>query len=122
MSETKEITQQLLDLPENIKKQSTELMTLFFAIEVQRLATAQIKNQHLDTVLNAKSGDTPTYSNDKARQVALDKLLQKDAKYNEIFTALQANEEQKRIMEIELEYLHNLFSAYRAIAGMLSGV
>lgn len=115
---TEELTKQLLDLPEKINKQSQELMTLSFAIEVQRLATAQIKNSHLDIVLNAKVGDKPTYSNDKARQVAVDKLLQEDAKYNEIFTSLQANEKQKRIMEIELDYLHNLFKALLAIAGM----
>lgn len=110
-----ELEDALLSLPDKIKSISTALAIRAANIEAQVLEESKIKNEYLDPILNEQKAQ---YTNQKSRDLALGKKLSEDAKYQELTKDLQNNRMLQRNNQLELEYLHNLFSAYKSIAGM----
>ncbi len=112
-----EIVIQLLESPDKIKGQQTLVVTLVRTIEEKRLLVEKIKNGHREKVLYAMEEGKPKYTNDKTRDLALISLLQGDAEYNQSLQNLRDEEQARQQAQIELDFLENLFSAYRAIIG-----
>ena len=112
------IRTQLNQLPEQIQEQALIVSDLTADIEKLRLSIANIKNQKLELVLSATNDGKPLYSNDKARNMATEQLLREDKLYLDNCDELGRKESELRREQIQLDFLHNQFSAYRAIAGM----
>ena len=112
------VSVQLLELPEQIKSQSLTIADLAARIETLKLSIENIKNQALELVLSATDEGKPKYSNDKARKVAVERILREDKLYLDNLDELGRKESELRGELIQLEYLHNMFSAYKAVAGM----
>jgi len=113
-----DIRDQLLGLPESIKSQSLYLNEQTILIETLRRSIENSKNQALELVLNATEEGRSKYTNDKARNIAVQQILRDDKKYLENLDELGRKEVQLRRDQIQYEYLQNMFYAYRAIAGM----
>ena len=116
------IRRRLFELPENIRAQSLKLAELTNHIEAIGLSLAQSKNQALELVLSATETDMgktkQKYSNEQSRKVALESLLRGDMLYLENIDELSRKECELRKEQIQLDYLENMFLAYRAISGM----
>lgn len=109
---------QLLELPENIRTQSIRIQLLVEDTEKLRLSIENGKNQALELVLCATEDGKPKYSNDKARNLAVQQLLREDELYLSSIDELSRKESELRKEQIQLTYLENMFYAYRAITGM----
>ncbi len=109
---------QLLELPENIRVQALRIQLLAEDIEKLRLCIENGKNQALELVLCATEDGKPKYSNDKARNLAVQQLLRDDELYLSSIDELSRKESELRKEQIQLDYLENMFCAYRAISGM----
>ncbi len=113
-----EIAIQLLEVPENIRAQVLKIQLLAEDIEKLRLCIENDKNQALELVLCATEDGKPKYSNDKARNLAVQQLLRDDELYPSRIDELSRKESELRKEQIQLDYLENMFYAYRAIAGI----
>jgi len=109
---------QLFDLPGRIKDQSLTVAALVNSTEALRLSYANSKNHALELVLCATEDGKAKYSNDKARNLAVQQLLRDDKLYLNNIDELSRKECELRKEEIELEHLQNQFRAYLAVAGM----
>ncbi len=109
---------QLLELPENIRVQALRIQLLVEDIEKLRMCIENGKNQALELVLCATEDGKPKYSNDKARSLAVQQLLREDKLYLDSIDELSRKESESRKEQIQLDYLENMFCAYRAISGM----
>jgi len=116
------IRQQLFDLPGRIKEQSLTVAALVNSTEALRLSYANSKNQALELVLCATEDGKAKYSNDKARNLAVQQLLRDDKLYLDNIDELSRKECELREEEIELEHLQNQFRAYLAVAGLKGAV
>jgi len=116
------IRQRLFDLPREIKAQSLKLAELTNYIEAIGLSIAQSRNQALELVLSATETDMgktkQKYSNEQSRKVALESLLRDDKTYLDNVDEMARKECTLRKEQIQLDYLENMFLAYRAISGM----
>jgi len=116
------IRQRLFDLPKEIKAQSLKLAELTNYIETIGLSVAQSRNQALELVLSATETDMgrtkQKYGNEQSRKVALESLLRDDKAYLNNVDELSRKECELRKEQIQLDYLENMFLAYRAISGM----
>ncbi len=112
------VSVELLELPENIRLQARRTLLLAEDIEKLRLCIENGKNQALELVLCATEDGKPKYSNDKARNLAVQQLLRDDELYPSRIDELSRKESELRKEEIQLYYLENMFYAYRNIAGM----
>ena len=112
------ISVQLLELPENIRVQALRIQLLAEDIEKLRLSIENGKNQALELVLCTTEEGKPKYSNDKARNLAVQQLLRDDELYLSSIDELSRNESELRKEQIQLNYLENMFHAYWAVAGM----
>jgi len=112
------VRHQLLTLPEQIKSQSQKVADLTADIEKLRLSIANIKNQHLEIVLSATENNKPKYSNEQTRKIAVEQLLREDKLYLDNTDELGRTETALRSEQIQLEYLQNMFLAYRSVANM----
>jgi len=112
------VRHQLFDLPGRIKDQSLTVAALVHQTEALRLSYANSKNQALELVLCATEDGKAKYSNDKARNLAVQQLLRDDKLYLNNIDELSWKECELRNEEIELEHLQNQFRAYLAVAGM----
>jgi len=112
------IRHQLFDLPGRIKEQSLAVAALVNSTEALRLSYANSKNQALELVLCATEDGKAKYSNDKARNLAVQQLLRDDKLYLDNIDELSRKECELRKEEIELEHLQNQFRAYLAVAGI----
>lgn len=112
----------LCELPESIKLQSSTVADLTADIEKLRLSIAMSKNQSWELVLCATVTDMgktkEKYTNEKARNLAVEQLLREDKLYLENCDALGRTECELRAEQIQFDYLHNQFKAYLAIAQM----
>lgn len=113
-----ETTIQLIELPASIKSQSLMIAALTVDIEKLRLSIANIKNRALELVLSATNEGKPMYGNDKARNIAVEQLLREDKLYLDNCDELNRKECALRGEQTDLDYLHNQFRVYLAIAGM----
>ncbi len=113
-----DIKGQLLGLPEMIKLQSLYVFEQTTLIETLQLSIENIKNQALELVLSATEEGKPKYTNDKARNVAVQQILRNDKLYIDNIDELGSRESQLRKDHIQLEYLQNMFRAYQSVAGM----
>jgi len=116
------IRKQLFELPDDIRAQSLKLAELTNHIEAIGLSLAQSKNQALELVLSATETDMgktkQKFSNPESRKVALESILRGDMLYLENIDELSRKECELRKEQIQLDYLENMFLAYRAISGM----
>lgn len=112
------IRKQLFELPEQIKIQSLRVAELTNHTEALRLSLVNSKNQVLELVLSATEDGKSKFSNDKARNLAVEQLLREDKLYLDSIDELSRKEYELRKEEIELEHLQNQFRAYLAVAGM----
>jgi len=115
------IRQRLFDLPNKIRKQSLKLAELTNHIEAIGLSIAQSRSQALELVLSATETDMgktkQKFSNPESRKVALESLLRDDKLYLDNIDELSRKECELRKEQIQLDYLENMFLAYRAISG-----
>ncbi len=118
IDEDNEIAIRLLEVPENIRTQALKIQLLAEDIEKLRLCIENDKNQALELVLCATEDGKPKYSNDKARNLAVQQLLRDDELYPSRIDELSRKESELRKEQIQLDYLENMFYAYRAIAGI----
>ena len=116
------IRQQLFDLPGRIKEQSLTVAALVNRTEALRLSYASAKNYALELVLSTTEDGKAKYSNDKARNLAVQQLLRDDKLYLDNIDELSRKECELREEEIELEHLQNQFRAYLAVAGLKGAV
>lgn len=107
------LTQELLAMPERIKNQTLEVYKATQSVEKYKNGVELMKAPHLQAVLNNKE-----LSNQGKRDLALEELLLQDKDYQQEALMLKGEEHRKKLLEIELEYMHNQFRAYLAIAGM----
>ena len=112
------VSVELLELPENIRVQALRIQLLAEDIEKLRLCIENGKNQALELVLCATEDGKPKYSNDKARNLAVQQLLRDDELYLSSIDELSRKESELRREQIQIDYLENMFYAYRNIAGM----
>lgn len=108
----------LLELPENIRVQALRIQLLAEDIEKLRLSIENGKNQALELVLCTTEDGKPKYSNDKIRNLAVQQLLRDDELYLSSIDELSRKESELRKEQIQIDYLENMFYAYRNIAGM----
>ncbi len=107
------IAQRLLELPDQIKTQCLKIVQEIAIIEQKRAELATIEAE-VDGII---ASDEKLTSDVKRR--AAKKLALKDrGDYAGICADLVSLERSSKQSQIELEYLHNLFSAYRSIANM----
>ena len=116
------VRHQLFDLPGRIKDQSLTVAALVNHTEALRLSYANSKNMALELVLSATEDGKAKYSNDKARNLAVQQLLRDDKLYIDNTDELSRKECELREEEIELEHLQNQFRAYLAVAGLKGAV
>jgi len=116
------IRRQLFELPDNIRTQSLKLAELTNNTEALGLSIAQSRSQALELVLSATETDMgktkQKFSNPESRKVALESLLRDDKQYLDNVDELSRKECELRKGQIQLDYLENMFLAYRAISGM----
>ena len=116
------IRKQLFELPDDIRAQSLKLAELTNHIEAIGLSIAQSRSQALELVLNTTETDMgktkQKFSNPESRKVALESLLRDDKLYLDNIDELSRKECELRKGQIQLDYLHNQFRAYLAVAGM----
>lgn len=113
-----ETATQLLELPGEIKTRSLMVGDLTANIEQLRLSIANIKSQALELVLSATYAGKPKYSNDKARNLAVEQLLREDKLYLDNIDEISRKECELRKEQIQLDFLHNQFRSYLAVAQM----
>jgi len=122
MQSSGHIRRLLSELPDDIRTQSLKLAELTNHIEAIRLSVAQSRSQALELVLSATETDMgktkQKFSNPESRKVALESLLRDDKTYLDNVDELSRNECELRKGQIQLDYLENMFLAYRAISGM----
>jgi len=113
---------QLIELPASIKSQSSAISDLTADIEKLRMSIATSNNQSWELVLCATVTDNgktkEKYTNEKARKMAVEQLLREDKLYLENCDELGRKECELRAEQIQLDYLHNMFKAYLAVAQM----
>jgi len=113
---------QLIELPASIRSQASIITTLTADIEKLRLSIALSKNQSWELVLCATVTDMgktkEKYTNEKARNMAVEQLLRDDKLYLENCDEIGRKECELRAEQIQLDYLHNMFKAYLAVAQM----
>lgn len=111
------IPRYLLELPDKIKAQTQRIVGLTNdGLNLEKeLELAELGAKEL--VYNSVEGKAQ-YTNDTARKAAKEKLLASDLKYQELLKIRETLNMKKQVEQIELEYLHNIFKAYLAIAGM----
>jgi len=116
------IRRQLFELPDDIRTQSLKLAELTNHIEAIGLSIAQSRSQALELVLSATETDMgktkQKFSNPESRKVALESLLRDDKIYLDNIDELSRKECELRKGQIQLDYLENMFLAYRAISGL----
>ena len=116
------IRKQLFELPADIRTQALKLAELTNHIEAIGLSIAQSRSQALELVLSATETDMgktkQKYSNPESRKVAQESILRGDMLYLENIDELSRKECELRKEQIQLDYLENMFLAYRAISGM----
>jgi len=116
------IRRQLFELPEDIRMQSLKLAELTNHTEALRLSLAHSKNEALELVLSATETDMgktkQKFSNPESRKVALESLLRNNKLYLDNIDELSRKECELRKGQTQLEYLHNQFRAFLAVAGM----
>ena len=122
MQSSSHIRRQLFELPDDIRAQSLKLAELTNYIEAIGLSIAQSRSQALELVLSATETDMgktkQKYSNPESRKVALESILRDDKLYLDNVDELSRKECELRKEQIQLDYLENMFLAYRAISGM----
>lgn len=111
------LTVQLYHLPEDIKAKSLELLTIQEQIDQFQNDVYTLKTAAMEKVLTDGLA-----TNDKARITAQTSILAKDQLYIDADKSLREAQKKLRQEQAQLEYLHNTFSAYKAIAGMMAGV
>lgn len=99
----REIKQQLLELPEQIKTQTLLVADQTTEVENLRLKVAEI---------------TSAVKNETMCKAKRERLLKANTDYIEKSKELRAKEQMLNVQRVHLEYLHNMFAAYRSIAGM----
>lgn len=110
-----ELTQKLESLPEAIKAKSIELLTIQEQIDTHQNDVAVLKLSAMEKVLTDGLA-----TNDKARITAQTSILAKDLLYIDTDKALREVQKKIRYEHAQLEFLHNQFRSYLAIAGMMS--
>lgn len=108
-----ELELQLLELPKQIREKNLQLLGISIEVEKLRKEIKQIE----DGVDVCVSLD-PELTNDAKRKVAKKSALAVIADYIKHQNALSILEVKVTTERTELEYLHNLFRAYLAIAGL----
>ncbi len=116
--ERNELEQRIIEMPEKIKVQQILVMDIFGSTELLKAIPEKIKSLHYEKILAEKEGGKPKYSNQDMRDIALDKVLDEDATYEQAISIFEQKERVLKLAQIELEYLHNLFKAYLAVGGM----
>ncbi len=111
------IRKQLFELPGAIKSQSLIIANLTVETEKLGLSIENGKNQALELVLCATEESKPKYSNDKARNLAVQQLLRDDKLYLDSIDEMQRKESQLRREQIQLDYLQNQFKSYLVAYG-----
>ncbi len=117
-----ETTIQLIELPASIKLQSSTVADLTADIEKLRQSIAYSKNKALELVScatvteNGKTKDK--FSNETARKAAVEVILREDESYLLSTDDIGRKESELRREQIQLDFLHNTFRAYLAVAGM----
>ncbi len=113
---------QLYQLPEQIQGQALTVSDLTADIEKLRSSIAYSKNKALELVScatvteNGKTKDK--FGNETARKAAVEVLLREDESYLLSIDDVGRKESELRREQIQLDFLHNTFRAYLAIAGM----
>ncbi|MFH0904659.1 MAG: hypothetical protein V1854_05670 [Methanobacteriota archaeon] len=122
MQSSSHIRRQLFELPDDIMTQSLKLAELTNHIEALGLSIAQSRSQALELVLSTTETDMgktkQKFSNPESRKVALESILRDDKLYLDNIDELSRKECELRKGQIQLDYLHNQFRAYLAVAGM----
>ena len=122
MQSSGHIQRQLFELPDDIRMQSLKLAELTNHIEALGLSLAHSKNEALELVLSATETDMgktkQKFSNPESRKVALESLLRNNKLYLDNIDELSRKECELRKGHIQLDYLHNQFRAFLAVAGM----
>ena len=122
MQSSGHIRRQLFELPDDIRMHSLKLAELTNHTEALRLSLAHSKNEALELVLSATEIEIgkvkQKYSNEQSRKVALESILRDDKLYLDNIDELSRKECELRKGQIQLDYLENMFLAYRAISGM----
>ncbi len=113
---------QLYQLPEQIRERALTVSDLTAGIEKLRQSIAYSKNKALELVScatvteNGKTKDK--FSNETARKAAVEVILREDESYLLSTDDIGRKESELRREQIQLDFLHNTFRAYLAVAGM----
>jgi hypothetical protein len=110
-----ELVQKLESLPESIRTKSLELLAIQEQIDTFQNDVYTLKTTAMEKVLTDGLA-----TNDKARVTAQTSLLSKDQLYIDAEKSLREQQKKLRQEQAQLEYLHGIFSAYKAIANMMS--
>jgi len=106
------LTVELYHLPEKIKAQAILVFDTQCKIEDEKAQMEIIKLLHLKPILNNKE-----LSNQQKRDIALEDVLKGDSGYQSRLVAKGENEILLKRRQIEMNFLQDSFSAYKAIAG-----
>lgn len=108
-----ELERLIIDMPKQIKTQTLFTAGLAAEVETLRLKISKTTAAEMQTM-----ADNPANKNADMRKAALEAALKDNADYLKNIGELKIKEQTLNVNRTHLEYLHNLFSAYKAVAGI----
>lgn len=116
---TEELEEELLTLPSLIRTKTLNVFSKTKLVETQKELLEKIRHTELQPIIMKRNEmGKPIYPNVESREIVLEESLNINNDYINVRKALDSTSTSQKEEQIELEYLHNLFSAYKAIAGM----
>lgn len=108
--QTNEIAEKLLQIPEDILKYMIDIQQYDMVIADEK-KKATIRENELKNVAYFDEANTSDKKRDNAAKIAMDK----DEVLNKCLDEIDKNTQKKISAEIQLAYLHNMFSALKTL-------
>lgn len=110
----KELIEKLSKISDSIRQYEKDIIDLIASIEELQLMIKLIEVDMKDLVYFDEQ-----YKNAEQRNIAIIKKLQESKEYQDYENEIKVRKNKLKLLEVELKYMYNCFSAFKTIARLM---